>query len=213
MHSFFTVAALLLTAYTATSTPVASTPAALDGPNPSDVYLESWTYGGSGCPQGTVSNSISDDRTSFTMIFDQFIASVGPGVAITQSRRNCQLLLNVHYPQGWQYSVFSANYRGYVQLDDGVTGTQKSTYYFQGETDQASSQSDFAGPDSEDYLVTDNIDQTSMVWSPCGDIKALNVNSQVRVNNNGQTDATGEMTTDSVDGTFQHIIGFQWRTC
>ena len=72
------------------------------------------------------------------MIFDSYIASLGPGIAVTENRKNCQLNLDVKYPAGFQYSIFSADYRGYAKLDAGVTGVQKSTYYFSGQTDQVS---------------------------------------------------------------------------
>jgi hypothetical protein len=78
------------------------------GPNPSQVYVQSISYGGSGCPQGTVGQSISDDRTTFTLIYDQYIASTGPGVPITESRKNCQLNVNLHVPQGWTFTIVSS---------------------------------------------------------------------------------------------------------
>ena len=120
-------------------------------PNPSQVYINGITYGGTGCPQGSLSSFISADRQTFvhvetlirtiadlymsyrfTLIFDNYVASIGPGVAITESRKNCQLDIDLQYPSGFQYSVFNADYRGYAALDANVTGTQQSTYYFSG---------------------------------------------------------------------------------
>jgi hypothetical protein len=66
------------------------------------------------------------------LIFDSYVASIGPGVAATENRKNCQLNIDLQYPGGFQYSVFSTQYRGYAALDANVTGTQKSTYYFTG---------------------------------------------------------------------------------
>lgn len=94
------------------------------------------TYGGTGCPQGSVASIISEDGTTMTLIFDSYVASMGKGISITESRKNCQLNIDLLYPAGFQYSVFSADYRGYVDLDKGVNGTQKSTYYFSGQTAQ-----------------------------------------------------------------------------
>lgn len=73
-----------------------------------------------------------------TLIFDQYVASQGKGISVTESRKNCQLNIALLYPSGFQYSVFSADYRGYAALDKGVNGTQKSTYYFSGQTAQVS---------------------------------------------------------------------------
>jgi hypothetical protein len=53
----------------------ASANAQLARPDPSQVYFRGITYGGSGCPQGSVGVSFSGDRTTFTAIFDSFVAS------------------------------------------------------------------------------------------------------------------------------------------
>lgn len=98
-----------------------------------------------------------------TLIFDAYVASIGPGIAITENRKNCQLNIGLAYPGGFQYSVFSADYRGYGEMDKGVSGTQKSTYYFSGQTAQASTETDFAGPMDQDYLIHDEAENASVV--------------------------------------------------
>lgn len=37
------------------------------GPNPTQVYINSIAYGGTGCPQGSVGSFISADRTTWVM--------------------------------------------------------------------------------------------------------------------------------------------------
>jgi len=207
---FTTTAILSALAYFATANPIGQ----LDttGPNPADVYVQSITYGGSGCPQGTVATSFSDDRETFTMIFDEFIASVGPGVPITEGRKNCQINVNLHIPQGWSFSIATADYRGYVELPAGMTATQESIYYFQGEVAQVSANCNFVGPVSKDYLVHDEIPLTSVVWSSCNVVRPVNANTQVRIVG-GKPGTSGQITTDSIDGKVTHILGFQWMKC
>ncbi|KAF3089138.1 hypothetical protein TWF102_004367 [Orbilia oligospora] len=192
---------------------VAAAPASIkaDGPDPKTVWVQGITTGGTGCPAGTVSQQISNDRSTFTLIFDQYVASIGPGVPVTENRKNCQLNVHLRYPGGWQYSIFSATYRGYAQLEGGQAGTQKSTYYFSGDSHQTSTQTDFRGPYNGDYKFTDNVDQTTNVWSPCGKEGMLNINSQVRLTGNNKV--FGQLTTDSVDGKFTQILGLSWRRC
>jgi len=182
----------------------------LDGPDPSEVYIKSLVYGGTGCPRGSAAVSVADDRQSFTLIFDKFVASTGPGVPITESRRNCQLNVAMNYPAGWQYSVMTSVYRGYVQMENGVSGLHKSTYYFQGEEQQFSSQASFRGPVDKDYVIADDIAMQS--WSPCGESRSLNINSQVRLMTQFQG-TSGQMTQDSEDGKVKQILNFQWRRC
>jgi len=182
------------------------------GPNPTQVYINGITYGGSGCPQGSVGSFISDDRSTFTLIFDSFVASIGPGVPVTENRLNCQLNIDLQYPSGFQYSILDTEFRGYAALDAGVTGVQEATYYFSGSSAQASSQTNFVGPTSGDYEVTDSVPFSSTVWSPCGAALPLNINSQVRLTSNTAT-ASGQLTDDSVDGKIQYVVGVQWQAC
>jgi len=186
--------------------------AAAQGPDPKSIYVESVKYAGSGCPQGSLAGSINGQRTTFTLMFDNYVASMGKSIPITENRKNCQISVGVHYPGGWQYGIFSSQYRGYAQLDKGVHGQHKSTYYFAGQTNQISITKDIYGPVANDYLSNEAVG--TIAWSPCGISANLNVNSQVRMfNEGGNPSAQGLLTTDSQDHKFAHIFGWQWRRC
>ncbi|EPS41783.1 hypothetical protein H072_4293 [Dactylellina haptotyla CBS 200.50] len=178
----------------------------------SEIYVNGITYGGTGCPQGSVGTYISSDRKTFTLIFDNYVAAIGAGVSITDSRKNCQLNIDIHYPQGFQYSIFTMDYRGYAYLETGVTATQSATYYFSGYSDQISKSSSLVGPKDENYLIHDEIASTSVVWSPCGEAGALNINSQISLKSSVSS-SSGLMTTDSEDGKFTYVLGLQWAQC
>ncbi|WEW61518.1 hypothetical protein PRK78_007008 [Emydomyces testavorans] len=181
-------------------------------PDPEKVQIVGVTYGGTGCPSGTVSHVLSDDRQVMTLIFDKYVASIGPDVPVTENRKNCQLNVNLRYPGGFQFSIFSADYRGYASLEKGVTGTQKSTYYFSGQTQQTNTQTDWKGPFTGDFLLHDQADSASTVWSPCGENGALNINSQVRLAS-AERAARGVITNDSLDASFKQIVHFRWQNC
>ncbi|RKO89748.1 hypothetical protein BDK51DRAFT_11514, partial [Blyttiomyces helicus] len=126
-------------------------------------------YGGTGCPQGSVSQNFNDDRTGFTLIFDQFVAFAGPDVPLQQDRQNCQLSVNIHIPAGWQFSVGTVDYRGFIQLDEGVRASQQSQYFFQGVLETATARSQWQGPqDGLNYAVQDSFPVATTVLSPCG---------------------------------------------
>ncbi|KAF8852421.1 hypothetical protein BDZ45DRAFT_749600 [Acephala macrosclerotiorum] len=181
------------------------------GPNPSQVTTNSISYGGTGSPQGSVGSFISVDRTSFTIIFDPFVASLGAGVALTENCKNCQLNINLQYPSGFQYSVLGTTFRGYADLTSGVSGVQSATYYFSGSSTQASTQTTFRGPTSSDYEVSNSIPFASSIWSSCGAALPLNINSQVRLT--GSTTGSGLFIEDSVDGKVEFVVGVQWQKC
>ena len=176
---------------------------------PDWVRIRSLTYAGTGCPAGSVAQNISPDNLAFTLLFDNYVAEAGPGVPLSQGRKNCQINVDLEYPAGWTYTLISIDYRGYANLDPGARGTQKATYYFQGSAGQSSAQSTLYGPKNQDYNYRDVIGSPN--WSYCRVFRALNINSQVRVDAGGG--ARGLMTTDSVDGQVIATYGFTWRHC
>lgn len=181
--------AVALVAVTATA-PVAIQAQA---PNPNNPYIQSITYGGSGCPQGTVGSSFAHDRLSFTLIFDRFVASAAPGVPVTESRKNCQINVNLFVPPGSGAACATFNYRGYVQLPAGDSAEGAATYYLHGEPVDESRES-FTGPVSRDYLRRDVI---AVPWSATEpSVQALNINSQVRTFSLDQS----QISSDSIDG-------------
>jgi len=178
----------------------------------SQVYVENISFGGTGCPRNTVGILLAADKKTFTLLFDSYVAEIGASTRITDTRKNCQITVALHYPQGFQYSLLSTDYRGYVGIDKGVTATQKSTYYFSGDQAQASTETKFVGPQSKNYLIHDEIPFTSTVWAPCGQVQALNINSQILLTST-DSKAEGILTTDSVDGKVSFILGLQWQAC
>jgi hypothetical protein len=181
------------------------------GPNPADVYVQSISYGGTGCPQGSVGQSISDDRSVFTLIFDSYIASSGPSIPITESRKACQLNINLHIPQGWAVAIGNATYRGYAQLPAGVTGNQTALYHFSGSTQEASARTPLVGPLAKDYTLSDTLPLTTLVWSGCNVVVPFNVNTAVQLT--GPTNVLAQMTTDSIDGKATMVLSLQWQRC
>lgn len=105
-------------------------------PDPNDVYIKSFAYAGTGCPAGSVANATDGSKQVLTLLFDDYVASIGPGTAVSDRRKNCQINLDIHYPGGFQFSLFSVDYRGYQDLEAGVTGAQVANYYFSGEQQQ-----------------------------------------------------------------------------
>jgi uncharacterized protein DUF4360 len=63
-----------------------------------------------------------------------------------------------------------------------------------------------------DYLTGNTLGAVS--YLPCSGNVALNLNTQVRLFNEGGSSSTqGQITNDSTDGKIKFIFGFQWRRC
>jgi hypothetical protein len=184
------------------------------GAHPDWVKIHSLSWAGSGCPAGSVAENIAPDFTAFTLLFDSYVAEIGPGQPLSKSRRNCQILIDLDFPQGWSFTMFDADYRGYLSVEAGVSGSQQSQYYFQGETQTARLQTKLVGPYDGDYQMRDTLTLDAEVWSGCGAHRALIINTDVRLmNTSGGSKAQGLMTLDSVNGKVTHIYGMQWRRC
>ncbi|KAI8901552.1 hypothetical protein BC833DRAFT_617477 [Globomyces pollinis-pini] len=186
-------------------------PIQASGPNPNQVYVAGISYGGTGCPANTVSISMAQDQQSFTLIFDQFVATSGAGTTAKEHRKNCQVNIDMRYPQGYSYSVTTVDYRGFVGIPAGLNAIQRTNYYFAGQTEQIDSKSIFTGPFNQNYLIRDTIDVSQKVWSPCGSVVRGNVNAEVRLQ--GDVTKTGQITVDSIDGKVQQTFGISWKTC
>ncbi|RXW20946.1 hypothetical protein EST38_g4908 [Candolleomyces aberdarensis] len=146
---------------------------------------------GRGCPAGTTYYLLNRDKTAVTVTFSDFYAEAGPGIPISSNRKACQLAFGVIVPAGFSISISSVDYvsnRGSYLLDNETTATQQSTYYFQGETDQATARSTLTGPaGGDDYTFRDAF--VSPVTSPCGSDTVLYINSDVRVSNSANPKA------------------------
>ncbi|RKU41420.1 hypothetical protein DL546_003669 [Coniochaeta pulveracea] len=215
MRSF---AAFLLPAL-AVASPIAQTSPDgwSDGPDPSQIQILSAAFSGNGCPQGSVSTSISPDRTVITFGFDKFQTYIGPGYDPTQKTKNCQLHLNLKYPGGFQFAVVDSTYHGYAQLDPGVTGTFYSTYYFsQGAQTTTTTQTSISGggiwAQGQVYTKADSVPTASVIYSPCGASGILNINNRIALTSTSAT-ALGEVTDDDATVAFTQQVHLQWKTC
>ena len=190
---------------------VTATPALAD--HPDSVRVRSLTYAGSGCPAGSVAGNVSADAQAFTLLFSSYYAEVGPGVPFREKRKNCQLLIDFDYPRGWSFSIFTVDVRGYVALERGVTGTQQTSFYHQGSANTATLKTVLSGPRDQNYQIRDTLPLESQQWSSCADQRAVNLNTQVKLESGFNSNRRGLMTVDSIDGAVTLIYGVAWRRC
>jgi hypothetical protein len=175
------------------------------------VEIRELLWAGSGCPAGSVASSIASDYKAFSLAFDSYIASAGPDIPITENRKNCNLIIRLSFPSGWSFTIFNMDYRGFASLDEHVDGKQRSAYFFEGQYPSSALQTTLVGPYDDNYEIGDTVDLA--VYSPCGEDRALNINTEVRVNNRKNRNGYGLMTTDTITGELLHIYRLKWRKC
>jgi hypothetical protein len=195
---------------------IGGVPASAGGPlndPPSDeMVIDLVAMAGSGCRPGTADVAVSPDNTAFTAIYSDYLAEAGPGIATTAGRRNCQLNVLVHVPQGFTFAITKVDYRGYGLLQRGATATQRANYYFQGMSESTFTNHPVASPLDDNWFVSDEVPIASVVWHPCGELRNLNINTELRVNKGSSTQPSF-LTMDSVDGSISTTYHFAWQRC
>ncbi|KAH8878768.1 secreted protein [Thozetella sp. PMI_491] len=185
-------------------------------PDASQIQISNATFSGNGCPDGSVTTTVSDDKTLVTFGFSQFQTYIGPKVDGTQTTKNCQLHLTLRYPYGFQFSVVRSTYHGYEQLDPGVTGMFISSYFV--------SQDPMATTQTITYLrggvsgvlglytQGDDVQTASTIYSPCGSNGILNVNNRIALVSTNPA-ANGILTNDDATVSINQQMQLNWRPC
>ncbi|GHH55747.1 DUF4360 domain-containing protein [Lentzea cavernae] len=184
-------------------------------PPPDHITIDVVTVNGSGCPAGTAAVAVSEDNKAFTVTYSDYLAQVGVGARPTDFRKNCQLNLRVNVPQGFTYGIAQADYRGFAHLERGAYAIQKANYYFQGMSQNDSAQHRYNGPHSDDWQATDTTEVAAIVYSPCGEKRNFNINTELRVypGSSNTATTTSFVSMDSTDGAIDTTYQFSWKTC
>ncbi|EXU68651.1 MULTISPECIES: DUF4360 domain-containing protein [Streptomyces] len=182
---------------------------------PDKIVITVATVNGSGCPAGTAAIAVSPDNTAFTVTYSDYLAQVGKGSKPTDFRKNCQLSLVTHVPQGFSYAIASVDYRGFAHLEKGASASQKASYYFQGQSQTSSNTHNYTGAYDDNWQATDVSDIATVVWSPCGELRNFNINTELRVNagTSNTQETTSFIAMDSTDGDVSTTYHFAWKEC
>lgn len=175
-----------------------------------DISLGIPGYGGTGCPDGTVSATLSPDAKSLSLLFDQYQVSVGGTTGKSFDRKSCNIAIPVRVPSGMSVSILNIDYRGFNRLPSAATSQFNVEYFFAG-TRGPSFQRVFRGAIEEDYLINNKLVAEAIVWSGCGADVNLRTNSSMRVSTTANREAMSSI--DSQDVNASIVYHLQWRTC
>ncbi len=163
---------------------------------------------GTGCPEGTVSFTVSPDNTAVSVLFSNYILNIGGSTRLKQGRISCTLLIPLQLPKGVQASVIGIDYRGFSLLpkEGQMVLKTKDGYLINGTKYEDTSDSDheFAGPFSDNFIFSRK--KKSLKWTSCGGRIDLDLQTQVlMVTNDKRDEAIFSM--DSADIT----TGFKYK--
>lgn len=179
--------------------------------NANGITLGEPGYGGSGCPAGSASVTLSPDSTSLSIIFDEYMVEAGGDTRKRIARKNCSIAIPVNVPQGFSVSIIDVDYRGYVSLPRGAQARFSAEYFFAGRRGPRFVKS-FRGYTDDDYLISNKLGVHATVWSACGADVNLRVNSSMLVRTNRRKEEA-LATVDSADFASGIVYQLQWKTC
>lgn len=183
-------------------------------PGPDGVTIEIATVNGSGCPAGTAAVAVSEDKEAFTVTYSDYMAQTGGNSKPTDFRKNCQISMRVHVPQGFTYAISQTDYRGFAWLEPGASAVEKASYYFQGMEQTAAKSHTLKGEYADNWQFTDKNEVAQLVWKPCGEERNFNVNTELRVlKGTSDPSKVSFITMDSTDGSIKTTYHFAWKTC
>lgn len=179
------------------------------------------SYGGNGCPAGTMQVVFAPDFMSFTVLFDKFIAqdTGGPGKGIGPATVvSCDMQVPMQIPAGQQMEITRVDLRGFAGLPGDARATLRSSFNFRGaggDRDRINLNYQFQGPYTDNYLVStdamnENAPAATSEVSPCGGQATLAISTQLRVQSRT---AGASITLDSVDSSSHAIYFVNWRSC
>lgn len=165
-------------------------------------------YGGTGCPQGTARVVVGADRTTLSLLFDQYEAAAGGVTGRGFDRKSCNLAIPLNVPAGYSVSIFAIDYRGFNHLPAGGRSVFTVEYFFAGGAGPRFERT-FAGPLSQSFFLSDTI--AAATWSACGADVILRTNSSVRVTTPSGQQAVA--TVDTADISAAIVFRLAWRRC
>lgn len=175
------------------------------------VRLGEPSYGGTGCPAGSASVSLSPDQDEISIMFDQFVAEAGGGAGRMVDRKACELSVPIHIPQGYSATVIQTDFRGFNLVSRGGMNRLNTEYFWAGQRGPSYSNM-YRGPQNDDYFATNGVVASGVVWTPCGMSTNLRIRATIMTQTNRQMEQS-MMTVDSADITGGLIYHVQWRRC
>lgn len=169
-------------------------------------------YGGTGCPAGSASVTLSPDETALSILFDAYLAEAGSVTGKTVDRKSCNISIPVQVPSGYSVSIFQVDYRGFNLIPAAGAYTRMDTEYFWAGSRGPRFARVYSGPTADNYTLSDGLVAQTMVWTPCGASVNLRVNSSVMAQTNRRGEQT-MITVDSADLTSGLVYHLQWRRC
>lgn len=172
-----------------------ATTAAHAAPDQNSVFFKDPAIAGSGCKAGTVDYAITPDGQTLSILFDSYSANPG--------NKTCNIAVPVHVPNGYQVSLMTADYRGFVK----GSAELRRSYFFGGGTGP-SLRTPLGSSEGKEYTQRDSLITSSNSYAKCGEDVNLRVNSRIMTNT-----SRSSISVDSLDLQNGIVFKLQYRPC
>jgi hypothetical protein len=191
---------------------VAKITEAATAPDPGTVFIRSVkSIGGSGCPQGTASASLSADQQSLNVSFSKFSASMGPGIPLTSARVVCSIDLDINVPHGFVFAISKVTNRGFVNIPSGVSAKITSEFHMQGNAEEAAKSTTITGAAKKEFLVSNTFNIGSVNFSKCGVPRDAIVDTKLQLSGSRSKEST--VSIDGLSKSFTQLYRMVWKRC
>lgn len=178
----------------------------------SSIKIRKISYWGSGCSVDSVGISMSPDKKSFTLIYDQFsVSSDGVDQGTLLKYKGCLLKVQIEAPRNWVFGLMENQIRGYVSLDDGADLRLHSYYSYNPFLGfRRLHRQLFEGPLDDDFMSQSEASLGPIWWSPYGR-KLRNIYIYTSLLMKTKNEATGFASIDSQDGLINQEYRLVWK--
>lgn len=171
-------------------------------------------YGGTGCPAGSASVSITEDMQTLSVLFDSFVAQAPNATGAIFDRKSCNLRIPVRVGPGYQVALIAFDYSGFAAIPSGGRGTFEARYAYVGQVRPAVFKKNFASGIIDNYSLKNELISTSVDWTPCstGRDLMMTVDANILAQTNAARQASN-VSIDSVDVSAGMLYAIQLRRC
>jgi hypothetical protein len=108
---------------------------AVDPPS-TPIALNSISYTGGGCPDGSLGMSLGN--SSINLALTSFAVSIGPSVSVDNTRKVCDVTAEIAVPTGYTFTPTTVEIEGFLQGDSGVVAQYQTSLGFSGQSESVS---------------------------------------------------------------------------
>lgn len=172
-------------------------------------------FRGDGCDDNSARGTLSPDKTTLSIIFDQYTAEAGDSV--TKGSKYCNIRIPFDVPDGFRVALIKIDYRGFSSAPENGKNKLLTTYQFFDKRTRVPvhtpvKRKKWFDSQSSDFTLYSMLTDHPF-WTECGQDFDLYVGTRLVAFTNDRLELS-QITLDTVDTT-QVQVGYHllWRKC